>query len=260
MPDDTSNDSSGLRIQALERGLRILDIVARSSDGVGLGELARRMGLGKTTVHNLVRTLVSTGHLVRRRDPIRYALGPEIFALAGRRRRDVLHERATPVLLDLAREFPGSAALVGESAGDGAVRVVLRASSDTPGGIERPLDRFSIPYVNTTSLVFLAFWNEEERRAFHRRYPFWENAAHLWPSESALEENLRRIRAEGVAVADHSPEKALSISVPLVSERGEILAALGLAYRSNEKITPALKRRLVKRVLDAARAITTAET
>jgi Transcriptional regulator len=253
MSASSSEDSPGVRIQSLERGLRILDVVARSTDGIALGELARRMGLGKTTVHNLVRTLVSTGHLVRRRDPVRYALGPEVFALAGHGRRDALHERAKPVLLALAREFPGSAALIAESAGDGAVRVVLRASDETPGGIERPLDRFSIPYVNTTSQVFLAFWNEEERRAFDRRHPFHETAAHLWPSEEAFEEHLRRIRSEGVAVAEHPSKKSFSVAVPVFSERGEILATLGLAYRSGEKVTAAVKRRLVARVREAVR-------
>lgn len=255
MPSPRSRKSDGVLVQSLERGLRILDVAARSPDGVTLGELARRMDLGKTTVHNLVRTLVSTGHLVRRRDPIRYALGPEVFALAGHRRRDVLHERAAPVLRALAAEFPGSAALLAESAGDGTVRVVLRASGETPGVLERPLDRFSIPYVNTTSLMFLAYWGAEERRAFEQRHPFWEAAAHLWPDEEKLADYLRRVRQRGYAVFDHAMGNAFPVSVPLFSERGEILAALGLAYRSEKKITATARRRLIRRVREAAAQI-----
>jgi DNA-binding IclR family transcriptional regulator len=245
---------SGTQIQSLQRGMRILELVGQAEDGAALGELARRMELGKTTVHNLARTLVIAGYLVQRREPMRYVLGPALFDLAGRQRLHALHERASPMLLELSAEFPGSAALFAEPAGT-EVRVALRVSHEHPGVIERPLDRFSPPYSNATSLLFLAFKGEEERRAFEAHHPFWETATHLWSSERELENYLKQVRVQHHATLDQAQGKAFPIAVPLFSERGELLAALGLAYRSTEKITAATKRRLVERVRAAAARI-----
>lgn len=234
--------------------MRILELVSQSEEGIALGELARRMDLGKTTVHNLARTLILGGYLAQRRQPVRYVLGPALFDLAGRQRLHALHEQAGPVLLKLNAEFPGSPVLFAEPAGT-EVRVALRVSNEHPGTIERPLDRFSPPYSNATSLLFLAFAGTEERRAFEARHPFWETATHLWSSERELEDYLAQVRVQHYATLDQAQGKAFPIAVPLFSERGELLAALGLAYRSTEKITAATKRRLVERVRAAAAQI-----
>lgn len=247
----TASEPSGTQVQSLQRGMRILELVSQSADGVSLGELARRMELGKTTVHNLARTLVSSGYLAQRRQPVRYVLGPSLFELAGRQRTHSLHERAAPVLLELSAEFGGLPALLAEPAG-AEVRVTLRASGEHPGIVERPLDRFSPPYSNATSLLFLAFWGDEERRAFQTRHPFWEAAAHLWSSEQELEEHLQQIRAQGYAALDQAQGKAFPIAAPIFSQRGELLAALGLAYRSDKKVPATAKRRLIERVREAA--------
>jgi DNA-binding IclR family transcriptional regulator len=248
------SEPSGTQIQSLQRGMRILELVSQAQDGVALGEIARRMELGKTTVHNLARTLVIAGYLVQRREPMRYVLGPALFDLAGRQRLHALHERAAPVLLELSAEFPDSAVLFAEPAGT-EVRVALRVSHEHPGAIERPLDRFSPPYSNATSLLFLAFAGTEERRAFESRHPFWESATHLWSTERELEDYLKQVRVQRHATLDQAQGKAFPIAVPLFSERGELLAALGLAYRSTVKITAATKRRMVARVQAAAAQI-----
>lgn len=231
--------------------MRILELVSQADDGLPLGELARRMDLGKTTVHNLARTLLTSGYLVHRRQPMRYVPGPAIFALVGRQRLHALHERAAPVLLELSEAFPGSAALLAEPAGT-EVRVTLRASHEHPGVIERPLDRFSPPYANATSLLFLAFAGTEERRAFEAHHPFWEAATHLWSDERELEVFLQKVRTERYAALDQAQGKAFPIAMPLFSERGELLAALGLAYRSDQKIPAAFKRQLIDRLRAAA--------
>lgn len=255
VPMTSPSESSGPLIQSLQRGMRILELVAQAEAGLGLGELARRMDLGKTTVHNLARTLIATGHLAQRRQPTRYVLGPALFELAGRQRTQALHERAAPVLLALSEEFPGSVALLAESAGV-EVRVTLRAGGGNPGVVERPLDRFSPPYANATSLLFLAHRDEQERRVFEARHPFWELGAHLWPDERALEDYLQQVRAEGYAAPELAqPSGVLPIAAPVFSERGELVAALGLAYRSDKKPTAAVKRRLIERVLTAARSL-----
>lgn len=243
--------AAGTQIQSLQRGMRILELVGRGEDGLTLPELARLMDLGKTTVHNLVRTLAVGGYLVRRTGPLRYALGPALFQLVGHRRLHALRERAAPILLELSRRHPGSAAVFAEPA-DADIRVTLRASQEQPGRVEHPVDRFIPAYTNATSLLFLAFWSTEQRRAYLGRHPFGELGAHFWFDEERLDAQLHRIRVQRYAVIDRSPSKAFPIAVPLFSESGELLAALALAYRSADKISASTKRELIERVQAAA--------
>lgn len=250
-----SSLAPGVRVQSLERGLRILALVGDAADGLQLGELSRRMDLGKTTVHNLARTLLATGHLVQRRDPLRYTLGPEVYALAGRQRLHALHRRAEPVLLRLAAEFPDCAVLLAEPTGD-AVRVVMRVDPDRPGVVEQPLDRFSPPYANATSLLFLAHLGSEARRAYYARHPLWETAAHRWPDEETLDACLKNIRRLGHAAIEQERGRAFPVAMPVFSAGDELIAALGLAFRSKEKISAETKRRVIERLRLAAASLT----
>lgn len=248
---DSPDPAPGVRIQALERGLRILFLVGDAPAGLPLGELARQMGLGKTTVHNLARTLLATGHLVQRRDPLRYALGPGVYALAGRQRMHALHRRAEPVLLKLAAEFRDCAALLAEPTGD-AVRVVLRVDPGRPGVVERPLDRFSPPYTNATSLLVLAHLDTEERHHYYARHPLAETASHRWRDEETLEDHLKTVRRLGYATLDQDRGHGFPVAMPIFSDRGELLAALGLAFRSAERIPASTKRHVVDRLRQVA--------
>lgn len=246
--------ASGMRIQSLDRGLRILDLVGQAPEGLTLSDLARALDLGKTTVHNLARTLVLNGHLASRRAPIRYVLGPALFRLIARQRRHALLERAAPTLLALARDFPGSAALLAEEA-QGSVRVTLRVAPERPGIVERPLDRFSPPYANASSLLFLAYWNEEERHAFLLRHPLWETAGHLWPDQEKLEAALDQIRAQGYASLPSPRSHSTPFAFPLFSPSGELLAALGLAYHTTRKLSATSHRQIVARLRAAANTL-----
>jgi len=71
------------RVPALERGLRLLEALA-AADGPRTGaELCRSTGLPRTSVHDLLHTLVSSDY-VREVDPQRHAyrLGPRVLALS----------------------------------------------------------------------------------------------------------------------------------------------------------------------------------
>lgn len=67
-------------VQAISRAAKILRLVAESSDGLRLYELAGLIGLKRTTVFNLADTLVQEGLLSREPDT-RYILGPTVGQL-----------------------------------------------------------------------------------------------------------------------------------------------------------------------------------
>jgi DNA-binding IclR family transcriptional regulator len=62
-------------ITAVSRALRILDAFRPDEECLALSELARRLGMGKTTVLRTARTLARSGYLVQLEDS-RWRLGP----------------------------------------------------------------------------------------------------------------------------------------------------------------------------------------
>ncbi|WP_064501523.1 IclR family transcriptional regulator [Geminisphaera colitermitum] len=222
-------------VQSLQRGLAILERVSQAEDGVTLARLAELTGMKKTTVHNLARTLLDEGYLARWTQPVRYGPGPALAALGGRSgMTNALHAAAGPLLVSLAREFPGSAALLAEASGT-EVRVTLRVSPEVPGEVERPVDRLSPPYISATSLVFLAMGGEAWREVCMQRYPFSDYGAPLWGTVAALEAQLARVREERGVVLQKAGAGIAPMAVPVSGARGEVLASLGLAFRCGAK-------------------------
>jgi DNA-binding IclR family transcriptional regulator len=76
--------TQGYRAPSVGRVLIILELVAESTQGLGISELSRRLDISKGTVSGLCAQLESGGALTR--DPVtkRYGLGPLISNLAGR--------------------------------------------------------------------------------------------------------------------------------------------------------------------------------
>ncbi|AHF93118.1 transcriptional regulator [Opitutaceae bacterium TAV5] len=243
-------------VQSLQRGLAVLERVSQAEDGLTLGRLSELTGLKKTTVHNLARTLLEDGYLARLTQPVRYAAGPALAALARRNASaNTLHLAAEPALLALAAEFPGSAALLVEAAG-AEVRVTLRVSPENPASVERPLDRLSPPYISATSLVFLALGSNAWREACMSRYPFADFGAPLWGSFEALEAQLDKIRKERRAVLDRPGATLAPMAFPVTGSRGELLAALGLAFRPAQAGGAlAAKRRALSRTHELAQRL-----
>ncbi len=88
--------------QTLDRGLRVLDVLATTPDGLTITELAARLEVNRTVVHRLVGTLER--HALVRRDPQgRLRVGLGVLRL-GAAVQPVLRQVSVPVLRRLAEE------------------------------------------------------------------------------------------------------------------------------------------------------------
>jgi DNA-binding IclR family transcriptional regulator len=74
---------SGSTIRSVDRAASILKALAAGSPRLGVSELAERLGLAKTTVHGLVRTLEGQGLVEQDHETGKYRLGPELLQLGN---------------------------------------------------------------------------------------------------------------------------------------------------------------------------------
>lgn len=131
--------------QTLDRGLRILELLAREDSGEGLtiSQLAARLDIPRTVVHRLVATLEAHRYVAREDSRIRLGLG--IHRVAGAV-VPALRERARPILAALADVARATAHLtVAEGAQAVALVVVEPTGTDFHvayrAGARHPLTR-----------------------------------------------------------------------------------------------------------------------
>jgi DNA-binding IclR family transcriptional regulator len=115
--------------QTLDRGLRVLEVLAEATGGLTVAELAERVGAPRTAGYRLVATLEAHG-FVRRGSDGRVRLGLGVLRLA-RRVQPLLRESALPALRRLAEDLGANAHLtVAEGSEALAVAVVEPSWTD----------------------------------------------------------------------------------------------------------------------------------
>ncbi|MEU5789278.1 helix-turn-helix domain-containing protein [Micromonospora purpureochromogenes] len=116
----------GETAQTLDRGLRLLHLVAEAPAGLTVTEAANRLGIGRAAVYRLVGAL--TGHGMLRRDGDgRLRLGAGVLHLA-RRAQPLLAEGALPALRRLAEQAGATAHLTVVEGGEGVALAVVEPS------------------------------------------------------------------------------------------------------------------------------------
>lgn len=131
--------------QTLDRGLRILELLADSGAGPTITEIATELGVGRAVVYRLLATLEAHGLVRRDEDGGRIRLGLGVLQLS-RRVQPLLREAALPVLRRLADELGATAHLTVVDGGEAlAVAVVEPSWTDFHVayriGSRHPLDR-----------------------------------------------------------------------------------------------------------------------
>ncbi|MDG4835509.1 helix-turn-helix domain-containing protein [Micromonospora sp. WMMD967] len=135
---------AGEASQTLDRGLRLLHLVADAPGGLTVTEAAHQLSIGRAAVYRLVSPLIGHG-MLRRDSDGRLRLGAGLLHLA-RRAQPLLAEGALPALRRLAEQAGATAHLTVVEAGDGVALAVVEPSWTSfhvayRTGARHPLDR-----------------------------------------------------------------------------------------------------------------------
>jgi len=245
-------------VQSLLRGLDALLLVAQAEDGMRLGELASRLDLKTSTIHNLLRTLAARG-LVDKRHDNRYVLGPMVAKLARVQHNRSLLRRAGEALERLHRDLPDCILTFSESSG-GQVRCRLRISPDQPNLLQRNLDLSFSPYTNASGLVLQAYADHELRDQIRRQSPFHEQAAHLWGTVETLDRFLAETRRQGYATPNFAGQTTWLIATPVLDGENRLLGILGANLLSTPNPSAAQRQSVINHLRAAAANLGTPPT
>jgi DNA-binding IclR family transcriptional regulator len=237
--------SSRQPVRSVARALALLDAVADSDGGLGVNELARRIGVNASTASRLLATL-EQGGLVERAPGGPYRLGLKLVALSDRVLGQLdVRERARTWLTWLVDET-GETATLSVPGGGEAITVDFVPSGSSVVSMAR-LGRPSVAHATAAGKVMLAFG---EARAGGELVAYTDRTI---TDPVALAEELESVRAAGIAEAVGEREPDLNaLAAPVFGRGGELLAILGLQGPAAR--LPAGKRRALHEPLRRAAA------
>ena len=207
---------------SVKRVVAALDLLADATDGLGVTDLARQLGIHKSSASRLLATLRTGGLVDLDERTGRCGLGPGFLRLSARAlERLDLPTLAAPVLRELAMRSGESANL---SIRQGHMRLaILEIESTNPvrmvAGVGRPYPL----HKGAPSKVLLAALTDDQVTAVIEE-------GRLKQGARRLREEIEQIRRLSYATsfAENVPH-ASSIAVPIHDRSGIVVAAVGVA-------------------------------
>jgi DNA-binding IclR family transcriptional regulator len=226
-------------VGSVARALALLDVLAEHPDGLGVNELARRIGVNASTASRLLATIEQHG-LVERPPGGPYRLGLKLVALADRVLAGLdVRERARPWLTWLA-EQTGETATLSVPGGGEAITIDFVPSASSVASMAR-VGRPSVPHATAAGKVMLAFGPGVAGLGPGALPAFTERTI---VDRDRLARELDRVRADGVAEAAGEREPDLSALAAPVFARGRELAAIVGVQGPATRMTQARRREL----------------
>src|SRR5579872_42103 len=205
----SNGDGARGAVPAIARAARVLDELAGGPAGVS--EIARRTGLGKSSVHALLGSLVGEG-LAMRDATGGYALGPRLAELGSRARDNGVIEAPAPSLARL-REETGETVLLGRARGPG-VAVLARSESTRSQALSAPIGS-SVPLLaGALGSAFLATFDPVQAETFlaGRQLPPYTNRSVTEPREYLDRADAARVQGYSVERGEYLPGVAAAAS------------------------------------------------
>jgi DNA-binding IclR family transcriptional regulator len=247
----TSESARSRPVASVARAIALLDELGAAPDGLGVNELARRIGVNASTASRLLATL-EAGRLVERSPGGPYRLGLRLVALAdGVLARLDVRELARPRLRALVAATGETATLSVPGAGE-AVTVDFVAAESSVVSVAR-LGRPSVGHATAAGKVVLAFGPAAAPGPSPVRF-----TDRTIVEPDALAAEIAGVRARGWAQAEGEREPDLNaLAAPVFGRSGELAAVLGLQGPA-ARLAADRRAEVLPALLDAARELSAA--
>jgi DNA-binding IclR family transcriptional regulator len=241
-------------IQSVDRAVRILKALGQRPGRLGVSELSKELGLAKTTVHGLLRTLQQHGLVEQHADSDKYQLGPELLQL-GNSYLDLNELRSRGLAWsELLAARVGEAVRVGVPHGDGILVVhhVFR-----PDASLQILEVGALLPLHATALgkAVLAHLDATYVEALARRgLPKLTGRTHT--TAAALRRELAAAREQGYArERDEAVLGEGGVAAAIFDRSSEPIGAIGVAGPRERVLKRGREATIASAVIEAARGI-----
>ncbi len=230
--NDTAKDQR-YRAPALDKGLDILELLAREPGGMTRSEIVKAMGKSPSEIYRMLERLVARNYVSRSFEGDRYALTMKLFHLGATYpplRRLVMN--AQPLMDDFANKALQSIHLVVEDMGQ--AHVIAQASSRSPWEFRLRIGALLDLLGTSSGKTLLAFQDDADAEHILKAA---SGGRRKIPPEMA--EEFAIIKKQGYRLgASQQLVGVTDISVPIRSANGRTIAVLTCPFLPRVEAMP----------------------
>jgi IclR family transcriptional regulator, KDG regulon repressor len=238
-------------VPALERGLRILHILAQAKGSLTLAEISTSLGVSRSTVYSLLATLQEFGFVVKDPRDKSYQLGIATFELGSAYLRRV---NLIPAFNEWAKRLVASAhetvklavldgrdvVYLGKQDGLHSVRLVAQIGSRMPA------------HATAVGKVLLSVLSDEQLEQLYAEQPMRALTPETIHDLATLLHELKSVRMQGYAYdRDESTVGVHCVAAPIYDHSGSVVAAMSIGVPT-DRLSPSGFQELTALLLDHA--------
>jgi DNA-binding IclR family transcriptional regulator len=221
------------KVPALERGLKVLELLAEEGSELGLRSIAQKLDIPVPSLWRILRVLRENGYILFDRDRKTYRLGFKFLYLGNvvlnrmgfrSQARGYLKQlmELTGETAELSARVKDQLILIEQVEGPDAVRLFSRVGS-------------AYPYFHATApgKVYLAHVDRAKLKRVMTRMGLPKITAHTITHLDVLEEELKSVAKQGFATDNEEMRDGVCrIAAPVYDKAGKVVACLGIAAPS----------------------------
>jgi IclR family acetate operon transcriptional repressor len=217
-------------IQSLDRGLFILEAVAKSSDPVNLGELTDLLGIDRSSVFRLANTLRRRGFLANPAGRKDYILGPSVWRLSQKYDWSKTLVNLSHEQLKMLAIRTGETAHLGVREGKRAFFIDHYASTNQIIVVSGQTGEFVPLHCTAHGKALLADFGIADLKALFGSTPLEGYTPRTMTSLNQLAKACAAIRSAGVALDDGEYVKEVRcMASPIRDKDGLVVACIGIS-------------------------------
>jgi IclR family KDG regulon transcriptional repressor len=248
-------DTGSNSLSSVANAMRLLKVFSAEAPEWGISDLARHLGVAKSTAHRLASTLVAEGFLEKNPSNDRYRLGLLLFSMGTmvRRRMDVAEQSATHLraLADQTHETVHLAVLHDQE-------ILYLRNIESPHAI-RPRSYLGVrmPAFCTSEGRAILAYSAPATISHALSSKLQPRTPQTITSKKALMSKLTEVLQLGYAVDNEESEHAMcGVAAPIFDANAQVAAAVGVVGPVH-RLGKAQLRKLAPMVTHAAAAIST---
>jgi DNA-binding IclR family transcriptional regulator len=215
---------------SVRKAFAVLDVVAANSRGTSAKDIAAALDMPLPTVYRLLKTLVTSEHLVHLKDQGRYGLGYKLHALDTSLRRQV---GTPPAVARIIRELhvrSDAAAYYAVHRGDDIIVAHVVESAARPRITPMGFGFNNSAHATAFGKVLLAAMDPEQRRSYLSRHGLPEMTYRTIQTMAELEAELSGVTDSGIAVErEEFLLGAACLAAPVINLAGHTIGSVAVS-------------------------------
>lgn len=250
--------TSRYNIEALARGLEVLELFTAENPSLSLSEIVNTLNLNKSTTFRLLSTLESMGYLERESDNRRYYPSLKVLQLGFTAiNRQEVRQVARPYLERLSQEAGETVSLCVLNGID--VIYIDRIRNRAIVGVVLEIGSHVPAHCTSMGKVLLADLPDEDLDKLFEQKELIQYTKHTITSRKDLYYELLKVRKNGYAVCDGELAIGLvAAGAPIRNSSQKTIAAINISGSVSSISTQRLKQEIIPAVIKTANQISMA--